>query len=105
MYFLSQSNNKLNAYKQDSTFNDSVSENSSGYDYSKTYESNSSNNAPMFDLEYSDDNEDSDDIELNNNIKSLSMRRKIDASNESRPKLDAKLSDIKLQPIKKKFNK
>ena len=57
----------------------------------------------MFDLDYSDDNEDSEDLEQNDNIRSLSMRRiNLTSSNASRPTLDAKLSDIKLQPIKKK---
>ena len=103
MFLLSQSNNKLSKYKQDSSSKDSMSDGSTGYGHSESHESNSSENLPMFDLDYSDDNEDSEDLEQNDNIRSLSMRRiNLTSSNASRPTLDAKLSDIKLQPIKKK---
>ncbi|KAL6930401.1 uncharacterized protein HGUI_01589 [Hanseniaspora guilliermondii] len=80
----------------------SVRDGSAGYDYFNNQDTNSSDNSPVFDFEYSDDNDDSDDLEQINNIRTLSMHRNVNSEAEKKPKLEARLSDIKLQPIKKR---
>lgn len=92
IFLLSQANRPINN-------KDSVSDGSAGYNYLKPHDTNSSDSSPMFDFDYSDD---SDDLEQINNFRSLSMHKSYNSGTEQKPKLKARLSDIKLQPIKKR---
>lgn len=100
--FLQEDNFLLSQPNRPNNNKDSISDGSAGYDYFKNHDTNSSDDSPMFDLDYSDDNDDNDDLEQINNIRSLSMHKSYNSGTEQKPKLEARLSDIKLKPIKKR---